>query len=468
MAAALLALAVPVACALGYLAAVNPMLGVGAMVVLVAARAFAFDGSLAVAGFAAATYFELVGEYTGAALSPIKLSGALLVVLAALALAVRARRAVAGRTQASTGWRRHPVLLATCAGFVAWAVVSAAWAVDLTQVRTLGLRLVTDALVFVAVPVFLRTTAHVRVLGWTLLASAAASTAAGQVLGTQVGGRAIGTFTDPNEFAGALVAGLAFGLAVSESSSSPLARWAGRVLAVEVLAGIVGSGSRGGMVAVVFAFTALLLTSRGRERVRLTGFVLTGLAVGAAWLTLAPAGGVVLERLSDGDSSGRSDLWQVAVYQFRDEPVHGIGLGNYPILSQRYLRHDVQNADLFVRQPRVAHSTPLELMAELGAVGFLLYYTMFGACLVHARRVLRLARRRRDRAHVGAARGLLSALVATLGASLFLSAQYTELTWVLFGCAVALAAMSRRMAEASPPATAARGTSDRPHACTGA
>lgn len=449
----LLAAGMVLASALGLLAAINPIFGLGAFAAVIAIAAFTRNGAVAVCAFASSTYFDLVSAYTGAALSPVKIAGGSLICVAALTLAVRTRRS---STEISTdpvarmlagsspGWRDHPVLVALLVAFVAWAITSAAWAVNLEQVRTLGTRLVTDALTFLAVPVFVQRTRHLRMLGWTILASAVGAAMLGWLLGAQVVGRALGTFTDPNEYAAALVPALALGLALGETSRTAATRWAGRIGAGISLLALLQSGSRGGMLAIVVAFGVLLFTARGGERVRMTGALALVIALGLAYVTMTPTGGGIAARVTDSDSSGRTDLWKVAVRQFQDEPVHGVGLGNYPALSRHYLQGDVDNLELFLRDPRVVHSTPLELLAELGAVGTFLYAAFVAACLGAGMSAVRGARQLGDARLTGVARGILAATAAVLSTMIFLSGQYQELAWVLLAACVASRSIVRR------------------------
>ncbi|MCW2960854.1 MAG: O-antigen polymerase [Thermoleophilia bacterium] len=447
---------------LGLLAAMNPAYGLGGLVVVFGLAAFVRSGAIAVCGFAATTYFEIIGAYLGESLSPIKIAGGALIVFAALSLVLTRRGHGASSTvgapttarNAGPGWREHPLLIALLVGFVAWALTSAAWATNVEQVRVLGTRLVTDALIFLAIPVFLHTTRQLRALGWTILCGGVASVLLGTALGANLGGRAIGTFADPNEYAAALVASTAIGLALAETTPSTLSCWAGRVMSATCLLGVIQSGSRGGLLAVFVAFFVLLVTARGRERVRMTGGLLVAAATGAAWLGLTPNGSAILARVTDPDSSGRSVLWRVAVRMYEQNPVTGVGLGNYPVLSRHYLQGDIEHLELFLRAPRVVHSTPLELLAELGTIGALLYYGFVVACLLAGTRALRLARRAGRTQLVGVIRGVFAAACAMFATTIFLSGQYQELTWVLLATCLAALAIARR-ADAIDAAAAA-------------
>jgi O-Antigen ligase len=68
--------------------------------------------------------------------------------------------------------------------------------------------------------------------------------------------------------------------------------------------------------------------------------------------------------------SNRYDYWQVALRAFGDEPLRGIGAGGWAVYWLRY-RHIKEAA-------RDAHSLPLQTLAELGLVGFLLLLAFVG------------------------------------------------------------------------------------------
>jgi hypothetical protein len=78
----------------------------------------------------------------------------------------------------------------------------------------------------------------------------------------------------------------------------------------------------------------------------------------------------------------RYDFWRIAVREFRDEPLHGVGAGNY---SVDYFRQR-QNRENVV-QP---HSLELQVLAELGLVGGLMFVVLMAGVVVgFARRSIR-------------------------------------------------------------------------------
>ena len=99
----------------------------------------------------------------------------------------------------------------------------------------------------------------------------------------------------------------------------------------------------------------------------------------------------------------RYDYWRVAVNQFKDHPLKGIGAGNY---DRTYFleRRTVED----VRQ---AHSLPLQVLGDLGLVGGLGLLLFVGAVLAGFARRARAAARGSERdldACRGAAEGCSS------------------------------------------------------------
>jgi O-antigen ligase len=72
----------------------------------------------------------------------------------------------------------------------------------------------------------------------------------------------------------------------------------------------------------------------------------------------------VRDRLLEPSANGRIDQWRVARRGFEAEPLRGTGAGTYALLWDRYRPYDLQVED--------GHSLYLEVLAELGIVGFVL------------------------------------------------------------------------------------------------
>jgi hypothetical protein len=77
-------------------------------------------------------------------------------------------------------------------------------------------------------------------------------------------------------------------------------------------------------------------------------------------------------RLTSG-AGNRFDYWRIAWQQFRERPIHGFGAGNYDVTYFKE-RRTTEN----VRQ---AHSIELQMLGELGIVGFALLCLFLGGVL---------------------------------------------------------------------------------------
>lgn len=79
-------------------------------------------------------------------------------------------------------------------------------------------------------------------------------------------------------------------------------------------------------------------------------------------------------RFLSAGGSGRYTLWQVAWRDFTENPILGVGTHNYEATYYQYREENVN----WVRQP---HMLPLEVLAERGIVGGILFFGFAGTCL---------------------------------------------------------------------------------------
>jgi len=165
----------------------------------------------------------------------------------------------------------------------------------------------------------------------------------------------------------------------------------------------------------------------------------------AAAVTLAASALAVASVKDDGltrATSGRTRLVSVTGHVIANHPIAGVGIGSQPLAAKQELetrRRAAKNA---------SHTTPLTVLAELGAVGFLLYL----AFLAGAARLLWEAFRR-DRVF---GLGLAACFLVLLLHSLFYSGFFEDpVMWGVLGVAAMAIARVPQNAEESPavPAT---------------
>ncbi len=425
---AIIAAGIVVAAVAALVATASPQLALAVVIGAVTVSASVRRPAVAAHAFVVGIFLESSIATTGVTVAPTKITGAALVVTALLAAA-----SPQGRVRPAA-WRM-PVVVGAIACWFAWAAVSIGWAWDTNQATFTVQRLSWLAAAWLAIGVVIRSVDDVRAIGWTVLACASASVVVGVASGRELAGRTIGTFADPNEFAAVLVPAAVFAYLIAERKPGVhrIAAILGGALCVF---GLIASQSRGGLLALVAAVGVITLTARGRERLRLAGSLAIISGVVGIALILAPGGADIRQRLTSGDSSGRADLWRVAVNEFRAHPIGGVGIANYPVVSDRYLDDRISDSTAFRGRRLTVHNIYLEFAAELGVVGLVAAMSFLLGAIVSLFRALRRVRGRREPEDADlllTLRWLVVSLCAMQVVGIFLSSQYMELWWVLLG-----------------------------------
>jgi len=271
-----------------------------------------------------------------------------------------------------------------------------------------------------------------------------------------------GTFVNPNHAALYLELALAIAFAwgwwaLRRARGEPLFERrlllvAGPLLAwLTLLAGLVLSGSRGGLLAALVGMTAqgmLAAGVRGRWRSALLGLgaAVTGLLVVVLSIGLhAGLGRLVDTQGSDAGGQARLTEYAAVLRLWRHFPFFGAGLGSFQEAFPR-----VQPADLLGTWVH-AHSDVLELIATTGVVGVLLLAVGVAALSRRLFAVLRGYGRSEDRAAALAAFGILAVLTVHELLDFGLTMPANALTVaVLTGAAAAVEAKRARAASAQP------------------
>jgi O-antigen ligase len=251
---------------------------------------------------------------------------------------------------------------------------------------------------------------------------------------------------DPNYFAMLLGGAAVLALYLLLAARSGRARLAAAGLLATLLAGAAVTYSRGGALALLVGVAAILVLRRVRPWVPL---VVLAVAATAAPLVLPgevktrfgfllPSGAETVSAAPRDESlANRYAENVVALRMFRDQPLLGVGPGNY---SPRYVPYALAlgfdtgyAGGATAAESQEAHNLYLETLAELGAPGALLLFAVFAVAL-------RAAWRARARA-AGEARllaeGTLVALLVVLTASLFLHNAYPRYLWIFLALALA-------------------------------
>lgn len=394
-----------------------------------------------VALFTLLTFFELLPGLAGPALSFTKLAG-LLLAIAWLAV-------LTTRTDAKADlMRSHPTVVTLLIFFIAWAGLSATWAEDPGGAAQAVYRFSLNAILFLIVYTALRTPDHViRVLGAFVIGATAAA-AYGFVAGDGISpygeaARISGADQNANELASTLVAALVLACGLALVTRSPLMRIAYFGAAAFCTLGVFLTVSRSGLVALFVAATAAVVFS-GRWRPK-AGALAVLAVIGTVFYFAALAPPEARERVTTAEGgTGREDLWTVAWRMVEDEPLHGVGAGNFQTASIHYLLAPgaLRRDDFIVDTPKVAHNVFLGTLAELGVIGLGLFLALIATLLALSLRAIRLFERIGDVRMEIVARAHLVALFGFMASLFFASDEYKKQLWLLLSLAPVMLAIA--------------------------
>lgn len=250
-------------------------------------------------------------------------------------------------------------------------------------------------------------------------------------------------YYDANDFATFAVTALPFGLYFLHAARRSLTRaLAALSLAILTLA-FVYTGSRGGFLAIVAV--ALFIVAR-----------YTGVAVRWKLLTTALVAAVFLSTASDQywkqmstifsdadynhtEEAGRMQIWSRGVGYMLDNPVFGVGAQNFQsaegMLSPFAHR---QQLGLGVRW-NAAHNTFVQVGAELGLPGLVIFVCIIGSAFRVLSRARRVGAGTPDARHTQLSQALTAALIGFVVGAFFLSLAYSEMFYALIALAVGFA-----------------------------
>jgi O-antigen ligase len=424
---------------MGVLAGVNPALAVGLTVGLVLLVIAMANLTAGICLLAFLTFLDTIlpADAQGA-LSVSKLVG-LVLVLSWFALIT------AGDPERREQIFSPPAFVFLLISFVGWAAVSAVWAEDSGAAIDATTRYLPNAMLFLIVFAGVRTREQLLWVVGSLVVGAVVAAVYGMVAGPppdDPGRVAIG---NANETAASLVAGGTLAAAlVFALRGKPVLRLLTTIAVPLCVFAVFLTLSRGGLVALGASLIAAIVVA-GRRR----GLVL-GLAAAAVLATVIYFGAFAPAEARDRvlelqGGTGRTDIWTVGWRMVEDQPLLGVGAGNFPVASIHYLLEpgSLLRTDFIVDNPKVAHNTYLNVLAELGVVGLALFLAVIAFPLGWAARAVAFAARAGDRQLEVLARAMVVVIVGLLAADFFGSRQYSKQLWLLLGLCPVLLQLSR-------------------------
>jgi O-antigen ligase len=210
--------------------------------------------------------------------------------------------------------------------------------------------------------------------------------------------------------------------------------------------------SRAGLIALALVLlVGIMLAGRWRTRaITVTVIAALGVVSYFAFFT-TPYERERITRVQGG--AGRIDLWTVGWRMAEDKPLTGVGAGNYKENSPKYLISEpgpIVRDDFILDRPKETHNIYLQVLAELGVPGLLLFLSVIGFSLVCTGRAARAFKALGERRLQALAWAFLLALIAILVTDFFQSEQFSKQLWLLLALGPALLALSRRLQTPEP------------------
>jgi O-antigen ligase len=433
------------AVAVGVLSGIDPVYGIVAAVGVGFVTAAVWDLTVGLVVFTGVSFLEVLNSSSNSATSFMKLLGLLL-------FGSWYANTLTARSRTDRSLATSPVFFVACASLVAWSALSFAWAESPGAALSSTSRYLLNILLF---PIVLSGVRRREQLLWVLGAfvfGATISTLYGFVTpaaSAGQSGRLTGGIGDANEQAAVLVAAipLAIGLAAALRRRRGLQLFV-LALAVLCLAGVVNTLSRGGLIALAAMMVAAVVFG-GRWRTRAIVLLLvTILGTGYYYFALAPLAS--RQRVTMGDTSGRTDIWTVGWRMVQAHPITGVGSGNFQNAEPHFLNAPgaITHAFLIVDQPHVAHNIYLEVLADLGIPGLLAFLAIVAAAFGAAVRAARVCERTGQRELELISRCMVFALVGFMVADFFLSGEFSKQLWLTLALCPATLAIARSHAGA--------------------
>jgi O-antigen ligase len=264
--------------------------------------------------------------------------------------------------------------------------------------------------------------------------------------------RAFGPVGEANRFAQVLMMGLPLAFVGMLNARRGIARKLALGCVLAILGGIVVTYSRGAFVTLIVLGVLLVPLRLARisqvVAVFLAGAIAIPLAAPAyAGRVLSISGSAELvgaeEVEADGATRGRVTEMLAGLAAYTDHAVLGVGPGQYVPYYSVYYQSLPEISIREISVPRRAHSLYLELAAESGTAG-LVVFMVIPLLLLRDLRAIRLIVMRRRPALARIAAGFSLLILAYLGTGMFLHLAYERYYWFMVGLAAAAAAVLNR------------------------
>ena len=263
------------------------------------------------------------------------------------------------------------------------------------------------------------------------------------------------SFGDPNYYSLSALIVIAVILSMLSKEENQILKYALTFSLVIMVTSLFFAASRGGMLGLLVIVIYHFVRSRNKVKIVAASVLLLSILIVALpdhltdRLMIVPLGGLRSGRvmsesqMSSVESSARRfELAMTGIYMFIERPLLGIGFGNFRHNSVRY------NPDLIWTQLRgvaegVAHSTYIEVLAEMGIVGI----TLFFLIILFVFKLL-LSTPINEKTSV-IRNSIMSGMIGYLVSATFLSATFIKFFWLMIFLTICMKSITEQYEEES-------------------
>jgi O-antigen ligase len=412
--------------AIGLLAGVNPQYGIFGALGLMFAVVTIQDVTLGFVLFTVASFLDLASS--SGSFSGTKAIGLVLFVSWIARAGTRRARDL------GVFIAENPVLTTALLGLLSWAVMSYIWAASPSTALSGAERY---ALVMTLFPIAFSAVRERQHVVWVLTAFVAGAVISGlygivspTAATAYDAGRLTGTTGDANGEATVLAAAipLLIGMAAVIRYSARM-KLAALVALFILFASLVVTLSREGLLSLAAVLVGAVVFG-GRWRRQAAVLLVIGATATVGYYTvLAPTAS--LQRVTSGDTSGRSSLWTVALRVIKANPVLGVGNDNFILVENQYINQPgTVEAFYIVTSPKVTHNTFLEVTADLGFPGLVFLLVILAWSIASAVKAARIFERIGDEQMEMMSRAVVLAIAAVLTSEFFVAEPYARYLWI--------------------------------------
>ena len=250
---------------------------------------------------------------------------------------------------------------------------------------------------------------------------------------------------DRNDVALLSVMGIPFALAISVKGGRWL--WLGFILAGYLALGVIATDSRGGFLALTATCGLILIRSRflsSGKKIALVGLGVGILLVGGSSEYWDRIEAIFVSPSADynvASRDGRVEIWKRGIGYFGDNPLTGVGIGNFPVAEGASLDEGGS-----IGKWNTAHSSYVLVAAELGIGGLIIFVALLLSIGRQARQTALMSRRQKQSslAELSAvAEATQYSLVGYAVGGAFLSATFSVAFVFLFTVGACLSLLTR-------------------------